>query len=188
MSFVLRTFLGFKDRYAPAVKYDHNSAWEKFLGSAGAAKSAPVAAAVASVETEVPAKAVESDMSFFSKLKSEIVSMWKKAPAAEVALASGVNFIVPFVEELDTLATPELAPIVNPILDKVKTGLSALSVTIKGVGSTVNVSTIASSITANLSGLEAAVQIKDPATATKINSIATLIAGEISAIVAALPA
>lgn len=123
-------------------------------------------------------------MSFFSKLKSAIVSMWKKAPAAEVALASSVNFIVPFVEELDVMATPELAPIINPILDKVKTGLSALAVTIKGVGPKVNITTIASSINSNLAALESAVQIKNPATATKINGISALITAEISAIVA----
>lgn len=127
-------------------------------------------------------------MSFLTKLKTAIESMWKKAPAAEVALSSGVNFIVPFVEELDELAIPELAPIINPILDKVKTGLSALSVTIKGVGPVVNVQTITSSITSDLTALEQAVQIKDPATATKINSIAALIGGELSAIVSALPA
>lgn len=127
-------------------------------------------------------------MSFFTKLKNAIESMWKKAPAAEVALSSGVNFIVPFVEELDTLATPELAPVINPILDKVKTGLSALAVTIKGVGPVVNIQTISASITYNLTALESAVQVKDAATATKISSIATLINGEISAIVAALPA
>lgn len=127
-------------------------------------------------------------MSFFTKLKDAIVSMWKKAPAAEVALSSAVNFIVPFVEELDDLATPELAPVINPILDNIKTGLSALSVTIKGVGPVANVQTVGASITANLTALEQAVQIKDPATATKISSIATLINGEISAIVAALPA
>jgi len=127
-------------------------------------------------------------MSFFSKLKAAIESMWKKAPAAEVALSSAVNFVVPFVEQLDALATPELAPIINPILDKVKTGLSALAVTIKGVGPVANVQSITTSITTNLTALEQAVQIKDPATATKINSIAALIGGEISAIVAAVPA
>lgn len=127
-------------------------------------------------------------MNFFKKLVSAIESMWKKAPAAEVALSSGVNFIVPFIEEIDELATPELAPIINPILDKVKTGLSALAVTIKGVGPVVNVQSISSSIVSNLTALESAVQIKDSATATKINSIANLINGELSAIIAALSA
>ena len=126
-------------------------------------------------------------VTFFSKLKAEIKAMWKKAPAEEVALASGVSFIVPFVEQLDELATPELAPIINPILDKIKTGLSAFSVTIKGVGPVANIQTIASSITTNLTGLEQAVQIKDPATATKINGIATLISGEIAAVLSAIP-
>ena len=123
-------------------------------------------------------------MSFCSKLKTAIESMWKKAPKAEVALSAAVNFTVPFVEELDLLVVPELAPILNPILDKIKTGLSALAVTIKGVGPAANVTSISSSITAHLGELEQAAQVKNPATATKINSIAALINGEVSAVVA----
>lgn len=124
---------------------------------------------------------------FFKKLGSAIASMWKKAPAEAVAASSAINFVIPFVEELDTLVAPELAPILNPILDKVKTGLSALSVTIKGVGPVANVTTIAQSITSNLSALESAAQVKDPATAAKINSVAKLINGEVQAVVATYP-
>jgi hypothetical protein len=120
--------------------------------------------------------------SFLSKLWSTVETMWKKAPQAEVALSSAVNYAVPFVEEIDDLATPELAPVIDPILDKVKVGLSALATTIKGVGPAANVTSISTSIVSNLSALESAVQIKDPATATKINGLATLINAEVQAV------
>jgi hypothetical protein len=122
---------------------------------------------------------------FFGKLKSAIESMWKKAPAVEVAAASTINYIVPFVEELDTMVTPELAPVINPILDKVKTGFSALAVTIKGVGPAANVQTITASIKANLTALVSAAQVKDTALASKIGNVTNLIAAEVDAIAVA---
>ena len=124
-------------------------------------------------------------MSFFSKLKNLIVSMWKKAPAVEVAIASAVNYTVPFIESLDTIITPELAPELNPILDKVKTGLTALKVTIQDAATPAGSATAASiiaSVNKNLSALVAAAQVKDVETAQKIQEVATLVTGELSAI------
>jgi hypothetical protein len=120
--------------------------------------------------------------SFFTDLKNVVVSMWKKAPAAEVTLASGVNYLVPFVEEIDDLAIPTLAPIINPILDKIKVGLSALATTIKQVGPVANVQSITASLSSNFQALESAVQIKDPATATRINQIGQLVISETQSI------
>jgi hypothetical protein len=123
--------------------------------------------------------------SFFSKLKSAIETMWKKAPATEVAAASAINFIVPFVEELDIIITPELAPVLNPILDKIKVGLTALKVTIQGAstpGTPATLASIVGSVNANLTALISAAQIKDAATAQKIQAVAALVTGELNAI------
>lgn len=119
---------------------------------------------------------------FFSKLWSGIKSMWKKAPAAEVAAASAINYVVPFIESLDEIILPEFAPILNPILDKIKVGLTALKVTIQGAGPTATVASIMGSINTNLTTLVSAAQIKDAALAQKIQAVATLVMGELSAI------
>jgi hypothetical protein len=131
------------------------------------------------------AKAVESVMtikSFFSALKADVIAMWKKAPSEEVALASAVNAAVPYIEEIDVLVVPELAPILNPILDKVKVGLSALKSTIQGAGSKASIPSIVASINANLAALLSAVQVKDPATATKIATIVAIVTTGVSEI------
>lgn len=119
---------------------------------------------------------------FFSKLWSGVKTMWKKAPAAEVAAASAINFIVPFVESLDEIITPELAPLLNPILDKVKVGLTALKVTIQGAGPVATVNSIVASINSNLKALVAAAQIKNPALVDKIQAVDTLVTGELAAL------
>jgi len=123
-------------------------------------------------------------LTFFESIGSWLESHFSKAPALEVQISSAVNYVVPFVEELDGLVNPEAATAVNPILDRIKTGLAALATTIKdsSPAGVANVKSIAASITANASSLEAAFQVKDPATATKISSIVTLINGEVGAI------
>ena len=120
-------------------------------------------------------------MSFFSKLKSAIESMWKKVPAISVAAASAVNYVVPFVESLDEIIVPEYAPILNPILDKIKVGLTALKVTVQDAGPNPNVASIVASVNTNLAALVSAAQIKDAALAGKIQAVATLVTGELTA-------
>jgi hypothetical protein len=123
-------------------------------------------------------------MSFFSVLKADIEKMWKKAPAIEVALASAVNDVVPVVEKLDDVITPELAPELNPILDKIKVGISALKTTIEGAGSTPSLTSIVASVNNNLAALEAAAQVKDPETAAKIQEVASIVTPAINEIAA----
>lgn len=122
-------------------------------------------------------------MSFFKNLIHTIENMWKKAPAAEVAMASAINYIVPFVESLDALIIPEFAPILNPILDKVKVGLSAVKSTIQGAtaNGTTSLPLIVASVNANLTALVSAAQIKDQALAAKIEAVAALVTGELNA-------
>jgi hypothetical protein len=120
---------------------------------------------------------------FFESLEANVESMWKKAPSALVAISSAVNYVVPFVESLDGIVVGPEAAAFNLILDKVKTGLSALAVTASGVGNTASIGSIVTSVNTNLAALEAASQIKDPALLSKIQSVVTLVSGELSAIV-----
>lgn len=124
-------------------------------------------------------------MSFFSKLWTAVKSLWKKAPSIGVAVASAINYIVPFIEGLDEIITPELAPELNPILDKIKVGITALKVTVSDIGPNPNFTAIVTSINTNLTALIAAAQVKDAATAEKIQAVATLVTGELAAITAA---
>lgn len=124
-------------------------------------------------------------VTFFETVDGWLKTHFKQLPAQEVQVSSAVNYIVPFVEELDTLADPELAIIVNPILDRIKVGLAALATTIKAsktpTGSA-NVQSIVSSLAANATALETAFQVKDPASQQKVTSTLQLISGEIQAI------
>lgn len=121
---------------------------------------------------------------FFEQLVAKVKSTFKKSPAIAVLISSVVNYLAPFVEELDTLVLPEVAPILNPIIDKIKTGLAALSLTItdSSAAGKANVVSILNSINSNVASLESAAQIKDPATQQKLASIVQLITGEATAI------
>lgn len=121
---------------------------------------------------------------FFESIGSWIKSHFSKLPAASVQIASAANYLVPFIESLDVLVVPEVAPIVNPILDKIKVGLAALATTASDAtaGGQANVKSILASLTSNATALEAAFQVKDPATAAKITAVVQLINGEAGAI------
>lgn len=124
-------------------------------------------------------------ITFFEKIGSKLLSMFKKAPSFEVQVSSAINYCAPFVEELDILVDPQLAIVVNPIIDKVKTGLAALAVTIQQSNTStgqINLKSIFSSLKNNLSSLESAAQIKNPENAAKFSQIINLVLAEISAI------
>jgi hypothetical protein len=126
-----------------------------------------------------------SVITFFEKIGSKLKSLFKKLPSLEIQISSTINYCAPFIEELDTLVDPEFAPIVNPIIEKIKTGLAALSVTIQEATSSsgkTNVKLIVSSLNDNLSSLESAAQIKNPENAAKLTQIVKLVTGELSAI------
>jgi hypothetical protein len=130
-------------------------------------------------------------VTFFESIGSWLKAHFTKLPAEEVQVSSAVNYVAPFVEELDQLVDPTLAPVINPIIDKIKTGLAALAVTIKGSqtpAGTTNVQNIVASLAANATALEAAFQVKDAATQTKVTGLITLIGGEFAAIEAQLGA
>lgn len=123
-------------------------------------------------------------VTFFESLGSKLKSIFKKTPAVEVQISSVVNYLAPFVEQLDLLVLPEAAPVINPIIDKIKTGLAALAVTItdSSAAGKANVVSILKSVQSNAASLEQAAQIKDPAAQEKLTAIVNLVTGEASAI------
>jgi hypothetical protein len=147
-----------------------------------------LAAGETSLHESKPAKAVEKNMkilTFFESISSWLKAHFKNLPSEEVQISSAVNYIVPFVEELDDLVDPTLAPIINPIIDKIKTGLAALATTItaaKTPAGTANTQSVLASLVSNATALESAFQVKDAATQTKVTSIVNLISGEFNAI------
>jgi len=122
--------------------------------------------------------------SFLSTLKSYIEAMWKKAPAIEVAFASAINNLVPVVEELDAIIDPALAPELNPILDKIKVGLSALKATIQGAGTKPNIVSIVDSVNSNLTALLTTAQVKNPELVAKIQEVAAIVTPAINEVAA----
>ena len=130
-------------------------------------------------------------ITFFESIGSWLKAHFKNLPAEEVQVSSAVNYVAPFVEELDTLVDPTLAPIINPIIDKIKTGLAALATTInaaKTPAGTANIQSVLASLVSNASALESAFQVKDAATQQKATGLITLISGEFNAIQAQLAA
>jgi hypothetical protein len=129
--------------------------------------------------------------SFFGRLLSGIESMWKKAPAIEVAIASGVNNLVPLVEKLDTIILGPEALVLNPILDKVKVGLTALKTVNLESGlatGTANLTSITSSVQGHLTELETVAGIKNPALAEKIKEVTSIVSAEVAGIHAGVTA
>ena len=122
--------------------------------------------------------------SFFEKIGSWLKSHFSKLPAWEVQVSSAVNYLVPVVEELATLVVPELAPVLNPILDKIKTGLAALATTITDASpaAQANVKSILASLQTNATALEAAFNVSDPTMQAKITGTIQLLNGEFGAI------
>jgi hypothetical protein len=122
---------------------------------------------------------------FFSKIAGWLKRAFTHLPAWETAAQSTLLYAAPLLETVIALVDPTVAPAVNAILDKLKVGFAALSVTIADAGPVVSLESIFASINGNLAELEAAAQIKDPATAQKLTAIVTTIIGEIEAIATA---
>ena len=122
-------------------------------------------------------------LTYFEELGGWLKSHFKKMPSYEVQLSSAVNYLAPFVEELDSLADPQVAVLVNPIIERIKTGLAALAVTIKQSGPSghVSVNAILTSIAGNATALESTFAVKDQATQQRITAILQLLQGELAA-------
>lgn len=123
--------------------------------------------------------------SFFHRLLGGLASMWKHAPAIEVALASAVKNLVPLVEQLDVIILGPYSLILNPILDRIKVGLTALATVNVQSGlatGTANVASITNAVQGHLAELETVAGIKDPALQAKIKEVTTIVAAEVAGI------
>lgn len=123
---------------------------------------------------------------FFHKLEDEFKILFHRSPDAIIQISSTINYTVPLIEVAASVITPEYAPILNPILEKVRVGFAALSVTIKQSGTTPNALSIITSITNNLDLLTSAAQVKDPATQQKIVAAVNLVKAEAEQIASAI--
>lgn len=130
----------------------------------------------------LPAPAVK--LGFFTKLKDWLEVHVKRMPALEVQIASGADYLIPFVDELDDALDPAAALVVNPILDAIKVGLGALAVAITQAttpaGGT-NLQLIFTSLENNANTLMTAFKVKDSSLQGRVDDILTLITGEVQA-------
>lgn len=127
-------------------------------------------------------------MSFFSKLESFSKNAFTHPPAWEIQVLSAVKgSAIPTIELLDTLVDPALAAEVNPVLDRIKTGFAALSVTVKDSGASPNIASILGSIQGNLASLEAVGGIKNSTNQGKIAAAVAILKAEADSIAANAP-
>jgi hypothetical protein len=150
----------------------------------------PVPEVLPSREASSTVRSTTGDpMTFFQKFEAEFKKLIGEAPAVEVKIAATLPVATKLLATVLTLipATAAEAPAVTAIVGKIQTGLVASSVLIQGAVNDPTVPGILADVTSNLSSIEAAAQIKDPATLAKLNETVATITGEVGAIAAALP-
>jgi hypothetical protein len=180
--------------YAPAVRYDHNAAREKFFSSAGVGKPAPVVAAIEVVtrspeQHEVP-KGEESDMSFFSTianaehstiawLEKELTAFEGKAPTIERVIDAGLTYVGPVLQiGLTAMGDAPEAALVGVVIGKAQVDLKAASALVTDFGPTPTAASMFSAVSSDLGSLLSAAQVKNTttiATVTKaVNEVGML--------------
>jgi hypothetical protein len=127
-------------------------------------------------------------MSFFSKVEAELKELFVKAPKWEATAAATLKFVAPLVETLLAFTDPAAAVVVDPLITKLQLAMATASVVLKDAGPVPTLQSSLTAITTNLTAIEAAAQIKDPATQAKFTAAVTVIGGEISAIISSIPA
>ncbi len=126
---------------------------------------------------------------FFGAFKSEVGKLFKHAPAWDAAAISTITYVAPLVETAVALADPAAAPAVASIVTKVESALTSAQVVLKaGQTSSPSLITYLQAVNDNIDQVEAAAQIKDPATAAKLTAIVGTITAEISAIIGEIQA
>ena len=123
-------------------------------------------------------------LSFFARVKAELRKLFVHVPGWEASAAATLTYLAPVVETVVTLADPAAAPLVNGIIEKVKSAMAAAAVVIKSAGPTPTLVTYLNAINDDIAQVVSAAQVKDPETAQKLNAIVGTITGEINAIVA----
>lgn len=121
-------------------------------------------------------------MSFFKKVEARLKSLFSKLPSWDTTALATLKFAAPLLETVAALVEPQFAPAVDAIVAKLQNGFAVAAVTIDDAGPNANLTSVMGSINTNLSQLEGAAQIKDPATAAKLTAIVNTISGELAAI------
>ena len=126
---------------------------------------------------------------FFFNLMHEAETLFHDNAPAWVNGANAVLQIgIPFVQEAIDLDDPALAPVVDPVLGRLKIGMATLSLMAKQGGTHPTLLSTVQGLQTNLAQLEAAANIADPATKAKIAANVDLLASELQALEAMLPA
>lgn len=121
-------------------------------------------------------------VTFFEKVKAELKKLFAHAPGWEASAAATLTYVAPLVETIVTLVDPAVAPAVSAIIAKVESAMAAAAVVIKDAGSTPTLATYLNAINSDLSQVEQAAAIKDPATSAKLTAIVGTITAEVNAI------
>lgn len=124
--------------------------------------------------------------SIFARIKAKL-KLWseklaKDEPKVEVVALSTIEVLAPLAETIIDEADPALAPVVEPLVQKVQADLAALTVTIEDAGSQPTVASVVGSIQTNLSAIDAAVGVKSP----KATQLTATIASDVQSIAAEL--
>ncbi len=93
-----------------------------------------------------------------------------------------MTYVAPLVETIVLLVDPAVAPAVDGLIAKVQSAMAAAAVVIKDAGPTPTLVTYLNAIKADMTQIESAAQIKDPATAAKLSALVGTVSGEIAAI------
>jgi hypothetical protein len=127
-------------------------------------------------------------MSFFKEIEAEIKKLFGELPAWDVTASRVITVIAPLLETALLLTDPAAEAIVAPIVTEAQADLATASVIIKGAGPTPTLKSALNSFVTNLSAIETAANIKDPASQTKFTAAVTVINAEIQDILLAIPA
>ena len=119
---------------------------------------------------------------FFGRVKAELKKLFTHVPGWEASASATLTFVAPMVETVVGLADPAAAPLVNELIEKVQSAMAAAAVVIKAAGPAPTLVTYLNAINGDIAQVESVAGIKDPATATKLTAVLSIITGEVNAI------
>lgn len=121
---------------------------------------------------------------FFRKVEAELKKLFTRVPGWEASASATLTYVAPLVEAILLLANPEAAPAVVALVSKVQSAMAAAAVVVKDAGPVPTLTTYLQAVNHDLAQIEAAAQIKDPATAAKLTAMVSTITSEVNAILA----
>ena len=124
------------------------------------------------------------ELSFFSKVKAELKKLFTHVPGWEASAAATLTYVAPMVEAMVALVDPAVAPVVGALIAKVQSAMAAAAVVIKDAGPKPTLVTYLNAVKSDVSLVESAAGVKDPAATAKLTALIGTITGEIEAILA----